>query len=295
VGLRNECYPDEDYPFLSSLAREEFCDEQKLLEYLTAKETIENAIPELENRTIPELQRVNNALASRLKKYEEVGLRVEGLRGQTTADRLTILAKVGAGRPAAPPPEPTADADVAVRVHQTVINHVLERVLAGKTFVGDKSEDEILRLLLTPEKPPAPPVGTARATFTVSNPVKLVLGRDSLDLTLRFTNFVVGKQVFDNIRVEASFPILRSADEKVVSMPKKIDVFPLEAGGPVPEDVGRLTNFLNSRFLATALRVLSFGEIPLPGVAAGTAPMTLQSFDVGDGWLSLAWQRKKPE
>lgn len=276
-------------PGFNKLAYDQFVDEKSLLEWITSRRAEDRIVAEVEGK--PKLRAGGAAYSAALKRYQELGIQLKALGGSTTCERMTLRISLGSARPPAPPSSSIGPAYLVFHLHEVAINHVLQALLSEHTFSAEGLEDEILRLLSLPASGSASKE-KSQFTFVKDRPGDMTFGREDVALNFRFAKVVVGEQRYTNVLVAARYKVQESDGKKVIIPLGKIEVLPLKAGQDIGGDAAYLQGFLRARLLGILPKALASREIRLPGTLEPAGPIVFHAMDVGDGWLSLAWQKK---
>ncbi len=224
------------------------------------------------------------------------------LRFSTTADQLRVLVlQAGAGRLAAPdaPPDLTGSPELALRMHESLVNNLAEGLLAGET-IGQKWIEETSldllgkvpdRLKDDPDKEPW------TMTLAGKKPVTFTLSDSGFTLKVRGTAYTSGDRKFDAMDFTVKYKLERDGKAIKAVRQGNIEIFP---PGFVP---GRDRLALRQTTLRNLMRkrlekmfepeLAAKGPLLLPGEWEKVGPLEVTQLGADKGWLTLSWRRDK--
>jgi hypothetical protein len=224
------------------------------------------------------------------------------LRFSTTADELRVLVlQAGPGRLAAPdaPPDLTAGAELALRMHESLVNNLAEGLLAGET-VGQKWMEETAldllgkvpdRLKDDPDKEPW------TMTLADHRPVTFTLADGGFKLTVRGKSYTSGDRKFDAMDFTIKYRLERDGKALKAVRQGNIEIFPpgfVQGKDRVAIRHATLRNLMRKRLEKLfEAEMAPKGPLLLPGEWEKVGPLEITQLGADKGWLTLSWRRDK--
>lgn len=271
-------------------ATDEFADKKREAERIASAKAEKRLVDELETQTQVKLVEGNYLYNSRLNAYRALGVDLKVLEGTTTATRMTLKASLASASPPTTPPTLPAPWYFGVRIHESAVNHMVHALLAGRSFPGDRLEEELLRMVLFPEKPAAPLSGKTRITFPPKHAGELRLRPDAVSATVRVAEIVLGEQRFTNIKVHVDVKVYEMDGQKGFGLPDRFEVSSLDSGKEIESKELRV--FVQTKILGLISRILAYGDTQPPPAFEKAGPFHFTYLDIVDGWILLGWTRK---
>jgi len=234
----------------------------------------------------------------------ERGWYPELLQMSTSDSRLSVTARkaladqIGAFTA---PPAVDADAVLAARVHETLVNNAAEITLGGRTITQQFVEEQIKRNNGTlPESlgndPDQQPWSI---TFAKRKPVELDAGDDRVKVTVRGSRFTSGEREFPAMDIWAAYRIEPGPAGVRLVRDGDVQIYP---PGFVPGGGEKLTmqetslrRILQKRFNKVFKEVVDVEPLKLPGELERAGPLPMEQLVARkDGWVAVGWRKKDP-
>jgi hypothetical protein len=205
-----------------------------------------------------------------------------------------VSLQTGNSRIAAPTPPPTAvQADLVLRVHESMINNSALDALGGMTVHEEKFQEAVVKMLgKLPEKMKSLEEDHEpwAITFARRQPISVTFADDGFIVTLRGAEYFKGENSYPAMDVTASYKIEKSADGFKFVRQGDIQILP-----PGRQQVGGKEQIIRKLLMRRFSKVFE-PEMKAEGfVFTGKwekvgkmLPVDVQS---RDGWLTIAWQR----
>lgn len=232
------------------------------------------------------------------RPFTERKLFPQDLKFSTSAQALQIVGlQAGNSRLAAPtaPPSVVEGADMAVRIHESMINNLAADALSGRTIHEEKLQQAVTDTLgHLPEKMKGDDDGQPWAiTFARRQPISVTFADDGFKITIRGAKFFKGKEAHPGMDISASYKIEKVATGFKAIRQGPITVLPPDfVPGTTKIDAKRLTvaKLLEKRF-AKIFEPEMLGEgFLLPGKWKAAGKMQPIQVTSHDGWLVIAWK-----
>ena len=257
-------------------------------------------------------QQTGSAISQAARDYQsrfrgpliERGWYPELLQMSTSDSRLSVTARkaladqIGAFTA---PPAVDADAVLAARVHETLVNNAAEITLGGRTITQQFVEEQIKRNNGTlPESlgndPDQQPWSI---TFAKRKPVELDAGDDRVKVTVRGSRFTSGEREFPAMDIWAAYRIEPGPAGVRLVRDGDVQIYP---PGFVPGGGEKLTmqetslrRILQKRFNKVFKEVVDVEPLKLPGELERAGPLPMEQLVARkDGWVALGWRKKDP-
>jgi hypothetical protein len=236
-----------------------------------------------------------------LAKLDESKIRPQELRFASTAELLTVRARLEGAAPGnwAPAPVINGRPDISIRVHQSLLNSAAAGIFAGKTKTGGELEKDMNNLLsplgkkveLDPED---------RDAFTVSFapglPIETTFAGGKIKFSIRTTGFVAGDRVVtDPFLIESLYDFRRVGSGLELERKAEVDVAPPDVASGAREPSVReqtLSVVLRKRFNKLLPQKINIEKIQI-GDAQRIANLEPIQHDSDNGWLTLGLDRAK--
>jgi hypothetical protein len=257
-------------------------------------------------------QQTGSAISQAARDYQsrfrgpliERGWYPELLQMSTSDSRLSVTARkaladqIGAFTA---PPAVDADAVLAARVHETLVNNAAEITLGGRTITQQFVEEQIKRnngtlpeaLGNDPDQQPW------SITFAKRKPVELDAGDDRVKVTVRGSRFTSGEREFPAMDIWAAYRIEPGPAGVRLVRDGDVQIYP---PGFVPGGGEKLTmqetslrRILQKRFNKVFKEVVDVEPLKLPGELERAGPLPMEQLVARkDGWVALGWRKKDP-
>jgi len=257
-------------------------------------------------------QQTGSAISQAARDYQsrfrgpliERGWYPELLQMSTSDSRLSVTARkaladqIGAFTA---PPAVDADAVLAARVHETLVNNAAEITLGGRTITQQFVEEQIKKnngtlpeaLGNDPDQQPW------SITFAKRKPVELDAGDDRVKVTVRGSRFTSGEREFPAMDIWAAYRIEPGPAGVRLVRDGDVQIYP---PGFVPGGGEKLTmqetslrRILQKRFNKVFKEVVDVEPLKLPGELERAGPLPMEQLVARkDGWVAVGWRKKDP-
>jgi len=224
------------------------------------------------------------------------------LRFSTTADELRVLVlQAGSGRLAAPgvAPELTGNPELAVRMHESLVNNLAQGLLAGET-VGQKwIEETALDLLgkVPPGLKDDPDKEPWTMTLADQRPVTFIVADGGFKLTVRGKSYTSGDRKFDAMDFTIKYRLERDGKALKAVREGSIEIFPpgfVQGRDRLALRHTTLRNLMRKRLEKLfEPEMAAKGPLTLPGEWKKVGPLEVTQLGAEKGWLTLSWRRDK--
>ena len=259
----------------------------------------------LNAESAPELAKANRDLRAKVhaplkrkRAYPEL------LKFSTDSDYLRIVSlQATRSQLGAPSEAPQSDvqADLAVRVHETMVNNLAETFLGGRKVTDDEMRD-LVKELKDGELPerfqPQPDEDPWSITFARRDPVTVSFNENGYEATIRGSKYTSGDRAFGSMNVSAAYTFsLEDGHGKFV---RQGDVTILPPGfEPGKDKLGAseiaLTKILSKKFAKVFPAEIVSEGLKLPGKWGSVGKLEAIELMSSKGWLNAAWQIQLPE
>jgi len=245
------------------------------------------------------LEKANRGYIDKFQRpFTERKLFPQDLRFSTDARRLLVTAlQAGGGKLAAPgdPPPVPAEADMTLRIHESMINNLAFDALAGRTVYEEKLQSSVVEALgRLPEKMKGDEDGKPWAiTFAPRRPIFVSFGDGGFKITLQGVKYYKGNEAHPGMIVSASYKIEKTPNgfKAVRQGDIRVDPYGLEPGQQVDARRQVVRTLLEKRF-AKIFQAEMLGEgLVLPGKWEAAGKLQPIQVTAENGWLTIAWKR----
>ncbi|RCS46090.1 hypothetical protein DTL42_16520 [Bremerella cremea] len=222
------------------------------------------------------------------------------LKFSTTKDKLNLeVMHTSQSQLAAPGPAPDSDAqdaDLTLKLHESIINNYGETFLAGVVLTDEKLIDILKQrdaeipeeLKITPDSDPW------SITFDYKSPIQVIFDNDTVKIGVRGRQFTRGNtEVNRTISISADYKIEKGEAGTLLTRTGEVIVdFPTqERLGPL--DLTAKT-FLRKKFEAVFKQEIVGEGIKLEGQWEKAGTLRISSLSVTPGWFVASWKLEAP-
>lgn len=234
------------------------------------------------------------------RPFSERKLFPERLDFSTTDRAIAITGlQAGGGKLAAPnaPPAPAADADMSVRVHESMINNLAFDALAGRTVYEAKVQALAVDMLgELPEKMKGDEDGKPWAiTLDQRRPITVSFADGRMSLTVRGIKFYKGDDAHPAMNVSAVYKIEKTDAGFKFVREGEIEVFPPDfdpkSGQKIDARRSVIRNLLADRFEKVFEQEFIAKGFEMPGKWKSVGHMKPIQLTAENGWLVISWKR----
>ena len=226
----------------------------------------------------------------------------------TSDSRLSVRARKAIAdqiSAATPAPEPTADAVIAARVHDTAINNVAEITLSGRTLTQEDIEKlaESQRAAMPEAFGSDPDQQPWSITFARRRPIEVDVDDNWLQVTIRGDAFTSGDRSFPGMDIWAAYRVGQvDGDPERLCLIRdgEVQIYPPGfepgSGDRLSVQETSLRRILTRRFSNIFKEQIEIEPLELPGQLEAAGPLPIAELLVRkDGWISAGWRAKSPE
>jgi hypothetical protein len=270
------------------------------LEEYVAERGIEELLLEQDRRVREELGKANQSLSVTRGDYAENGLVLRTTRFSTTTERLLMEGTAETGRweaPRAAPPAIPRTPYVGLRIHESLVSHLLEARYGGKKYTGAEVEASRRKLLQAPEEQPSPPSSSSdwSITLTKEKPFTVNFADHGFVMTLRIAEFTSGDNIYSAMNTTARYRFVTKPEKIVAVREGDLAVYP---SGFVPGRGQQLSvrqqamvTALKGRFAKIFPERLELTDAEPAGDVSKLGPLVATFADGASGWLVLTWRK----
>jgi hypothetical protein len=273
--------------------------QQELSEQIGARRAERRAERRVESQAAERLARSNEDFRS---KFRDPLLRRDGfptlLRMTTSETSLNIVALKAdddqLGAPTPPPPLPDSHA-LAVRCHESLLDNIASRLLAGETLTQERLEATAKQWNdgRVPEKLKRDADEPSWSmTFADVDPVTVAFADGGLRITLRGKRYTRGERVFRGMHVTAAYKIEPREGMLRLVRQGELEIVPpdYKPGQQLSSADVALRRLLRRRFDALFEPELRSEGLVLPGKWKKLGTLPLAAMTGENGWLTAAWR-----
>jgi len=222
------------------------------------------------------------------------------MKFRTTSENL-LLDVLAANRNqlAAPgtPPAIEGENDLAVQVHESMINNLAASLLGGVTLVEEELQKRVVEMRGSlPESLKSDEERDPWSiTFARNQPVSVKFGENALQITIRGQRYTSGDQDFRAMNVTANYTVgLTEPDElgiRGIKLVRQGDLEIVPPGEPRRLSGREITlrTLLQKRFGKLFEPEVVYDGLILPGRWRAAGILDTKQLAVGGGWLAVAW------
>ena len=286
-------------------ARLGFCLSKNQSEEETAAKTAARAAERQAAELSEALARANQAVAEGVQAARRAGLAVKGLHFETTPAAVHAHLRVDTVETIAAPPALPADADLGLRLHQSLVNEAARKAVGGKTYRLDEMQaaiDKLTDRFLRDDTSPATRAEALKAlqkllaavtgkpatlTFAADDPVAVRFAGAGFTVEVHLASVRLDGTAFKDVRLRAAYRLETAGAGARAVRQGPVEVVPSAEAPPaaVRLILETLAGGTLREHLAAADLTLPVDGMRLEGPRVGA----------GNGWLALAWTlRKQP-
>jgi hypothetical protein len=232
------------------------------------------------------LQKVRNPLVRRRE--------FPALRFRTTKELLLATA-VAANRnqlaAPAPPPEVTVENDLAVQIHESMINNLAAALLSGRTLTEEELQQRVIDL--RGELPDSLKSDEDRdpwsITFARSQPVTVKFDDGQIEITIRGQRYTSGDRDFRAMNVTAQYKYEIDGPGIKLTRQGELNIVPPGEPRRLSGKEITLRTLLEKRFGKLFEPEVKYEGLILPGKWRAAGILDIKQLQTGSGWMVLAW------
>jgi hypothetical protein len=221
------------------------------------------------------------------------------LHYSTTERAFSVLGvQAGGGKIAAPgaPPAVADEAEMSLRVHESMVNNLAFDALAGRTVHEDRVQATVIDTLgRLPDKMKGDEDNEPWViSFASRKPISVTFADDGFKISIRGVRFYKGGRSCPNMSIAAAYKIEKSPSGFKAIRQGDIQVFPFDfvPGGKIGGKQQVMRKLLEKRFARIfEPEMLGEGFVP-PGRWKVTGKLLPIQVESRDGWLTIGWRRE---
>jgi hypothetical protein len=259
---------------------------------------------EFATQTDPAVAQIRDQFQTRLEApLRARGLYPEMLHLHTTDTRLVVTARkalpVQLAAASLPPPT-AADHLITLRVHESVVNNVLEEKFGGRIFRQADADRLAAEMQATmpaslesdADQPPW------EVTFAKHRPITVSVADSRAKVMVRGDKFVSGEREFPGMDIWATYVIGRGPQGFVLLREGDVQIYPpgFQPGSgqrlrPSETSIRRILQRRFDKVFPSDVDVP--GLLPLEGELASAGPLPLAQLEARrDGWIAAGWRSR---
>jgi hypothetical protein len=269
-----------------------------------------------EREIVPKLQKAQQAYAAAMEviqpKLEQLDVKLHFYSTPAYASLAVETSSASPARTIVPPPPVPVGWDVAIRLHDSVVNDFARSILAGKTFSFEELNnlEELLPNLLRGKdktdgklkkgdtgrdvKEPADVTEGPALTFDRKDPVVLDFVGQGFKVAIQGENYRTGGEDYQGFRVQATYKIEDKSGKIAVVRQGALEVQPVGKPSGKQKILPKVElAFLRQAFDNLFLERVDLPEFDLPAPLDKIGVRLAHRVEVQNDWLLLAWQRKQ--
>jgi hypothetical protein len=197
------------------------------------------------------------------------------------------------------PAAPSDEHDLAVRMHETVVNNAADALLSGTTLKEKEMQDKVIewRGELPEQLKSEEDRDPWSITFAKSRPVSIKFADNHVKITVRGQRYTSGEREFKGMNVTADYRIVPSGSSYKLVRDAELHIEP-------PNFVPGQTRLSTQQVTLKTLLQRKFGKLFEPEIKAETlklsgkwekaGPLDLKALQSNGGWLVAAWLESAP-
>jgi hypothetical protein len=189
------------------------------------------------------------------------------------------------------PPALSAEHDVAIRLHESLVGNFSETLIGGETLTDEKLIEllEQAEMEVPPELQIGPDKDPWSITFSRDQPISASFSADGVRVAIKGREFSRGEQVIRaTIEISAVYQLEKTADGAKITRQGDVEVeYVNRRSLSVPQIA--MKTFLRRKFDSLFEKDLSGEGLQLPGRWERAGKLLVQQLESGNGWLTVGW------
>ncbi len=251
----------------------------------------------LDTQTKPMLQEANDGFEHRLRRpMEERRVFLGSLQLSSCKD--TIRAKwlqAGPAQLAAPddPPTPAENADLTLRVHESMVNNVAQNTLTGLSLSDAELRMALMEILgrVPVQLEPVPGDDPWTIMFDRDRPAEVRFADGGLHITIWGRRYKIGERLQPAMNISARYWIVRD-ETGFRAVREELDALPPDftEGQRLPPATLILRRLLIRRFERIFEEEFPLEALELPDRWSRLGALPVAQVESDGGWLTIAWR-----
>ncbi|MFZ5829875.1 MAG: hypothetical protein ACOY3P_07295 [Planctomycetota bacterium] len=277
------------------------CQQKGQAEGIASRHAEQRLNERIDSRAEEALARANESYVEKFRQpLGELGLFPDRLQFRTEPSRLTVVSlQTDAGQLAAPglPPLNPVDADLQVRVHESMVNNSVATALGGMTLSEESLRRDISNWLgRVPERLQEDPQEELLSVyFAEERPLTVEFRDNRIAITVRGLRYEKDGETYPGMEVVAVYAIEQKSQGFTLRREGELDIHPpgFDPGSGQRLSARQVTirTILKRRFdKLFEPEIAANGFVP-EGEWAKVGRLVPTMLRAEDGWLQVAWQR----
>lgn len=293
--------PQRGGRMVERIAWRKAAEQKPLAEAIASQHAATRASRQVDDRAGAMIRDVNHGFEHEFRRPAmERDLFPSELQFTTSEDTLRVVWLQAGPTQLAAPDEPLPaleGADLAVRIHESMINNATQTSLAGLTMNDDEFRMAVVELLgRLPEKlNPIPGEEPWGISFHRAQPVEVRFADGGFQITIHGRRYFKGDQPHPGMNVSASYKIVHDDSGFRAVRQGEVEVVPPGLGDD--QRVGTryqiIRTLLMRRFAPLFEKEIRFENLVLPDKWSSLGVLPMVQLESSNGWLTIAW--KVPE
>jgi hypothetical protein len=306
---------DQESP-LADIAEITFRKKKKEAEAEISAKSVQQTTDRLSMELAPSLYRASRSLSQGLDQLKRRGLKLQALEYSTAPEFIQSRVQVATHRRkgAKTAPEVSAGADLALRIHQSLVNEAGQALVGGKTYplhelatrvdnfmsayLREGREDALRRASLKALETLQKALGgkAATITFAKKDPVAVVFTESGFRIEITVAQLGLGGLPFAGGRVQAVYRLERTARGAMTVRQGAVRFLPPasseRSGKKLDPPPAPLRQFQEAMFGQVLKERIARADLTLPAPLSRVGLLAPRNAAIHDGWLVLDWKLK---
>jgi hypothetical protein len=207
----------------------------------------------------------------------------------TTAERLTVAARMGNGAPAASPrPAEDRPVDLLVQLHESFLNTAGQRMFAGKTYTLAQLRADLSSII--PQNKPAPGSEDEQLiemTFAPELPIEFRFKDNKVDFVIHTTRLAANSREYSGMDIGATYRLEESPQGVKAVRQGELQVYPMNhvRGQPLNSRQISMRAILKRHIGSVVPDQMSADQINLPDSLKKIGSLNATRARASAGWL----------
>lgn len=192
------------------------------------------------------------------------------------------------------PPPPAENADLTLRVHESMVNNAAHNTLTGLSLSDAELRMALMELLdqVPVQFEPIPGDDPWTIMFDRDRPVEVRFAGGGLQITIRGRRYRTGEQLHPAMNISASYKIVHDASGFRAVREGGLEVVPpgLAPGQRIGTRQQIIRTLIIRRFERIFEEEFPLEALELPGRWSRLGGLPVAQVESDGGWLTIAWQ-----
>jgi hypothetical protein len=199
-----------------------------------------------------------------------------------------------------PPPELTDQFDLALRMHESLVNNLATSLLAGQTVTDDQVREMATEFLgELPEEMKDEDEEPWSVTFDLRQPVTVEIAAGQFTVTFRGRRFTSGERKYNRaMNISAVYSIERTPTGMKLTRQGDLEIVPPRFNpktGRLSASQIALRQLLKKKLAKLFKPEIASHGLELPGALKKVGKLHLEQLTTGNGWVALGWKMTPPQ